>query len=72
MCTPPHHSPVAIECNVPADIPNGNFTLDSGTTEFMATLTYQCDDGYQLIGSRIRACRSDGHWSEAQPLCLSE
>ncbi len=34
-----------------------------------ATVTYECDDGYKLIGSSSRTCLDDSRWSTALPTC---
>lgn len=34
-----------------------------------STVTFSCDEGYELDGESKLTCRSDGHWSELVPLC---
>ena len=34
------------------------------------TVTYFCDEGYNLSGDPMRTCQSDGEWSGAQPECI--
>ena len=33
------------------------------------TVTYTCDDGYDLIGTETITCTSDGTWSDEPPMC---
>ena len=33
------------------------------------TCTYTCNTGYELTGSSVRTCQSDGSWSNGAPMC---
>lgn len=60
-----------MDCGVLADIPNGEVTLDSGTTTFGSTATYECEDGYFLdVGSSAsRVCEATAEWEPEEPVC---
>ena len=30
---------------------------------------FTCDSGYELVGSSVLTCRSDGSWSDEPPVC---
>ena len=34
------------------------------------TITYECPDGYHLVGSAMRTCQTDLTWSGQQPECI--
>ncbi|XP_077082792.1 complement factor H-like [Siphateles boraxobius] len=57
-------------CELPEDIPNGQYTIVSGSNfVFGTTIKYICRDGYQMM-SRFdtRTCR-DGGWDNQLPAC---
>ncbi|XP_072024065.1 sushi, von Willebrand factor type A, EGF and pentraxin domain-containing protein 1-like isoform X2 [Amphiura filiformis] len=56
-----------ISCSEPTPIPNGQFHAVAYT--YKSVITYQCEKGYELIGSGSARCNSDGNWSEAPPRC---
>ncbi|XP_076821299.1 CUB and sushi domain-containing protein 3-like [Clavelina lepadiformis] len=58
-------NPVA-ECAPPGLFRNGEI---EGTLAYGRSLTYSCDPGFELTGSRIRICRSDRKWSGLEPQC---
>ncbi|RWS31979.1 hypothetical protein B4U80_04838 [Leptotrombidium deliense] len=35
----------------------------------ICTLTYQCNEGYELVGRANRYCQSNGQWSGVLPSC---
>lgn len=41
---------------------NGSIIGDD--TTFQKSITYQCDPGFELKGSRTVICQSDGKWSQ--------
>ncbi|XP_078585766.1 sushi, von Willebrand factor type A, EGF and pentraxin domain-containing protein 1-like [Branchiostoma floridae x Branchiostoma japonicum] len=41
----------------------------NGTNFFGDTVTFDCDAGYNLVGSQSRTCQSDQGWSGVQPHC---
>ena len=48
-------------------IPNGVGCFDGNISG--STITYQCDEGYSLIGNTNQTCLSDGNWSGEIPQC---
>ena len=34
--------------------------------------TFTCDNDYQLMGSQMRTCQSDGSWSGNNATCISK
>ena len=34
-----------------------------------STATYTCNGGFELIGSEVRTCLSNGVWSSDEPVC---
>ena len=58
----------AIECETPGRIiSNGRMFGDMFTVG--SVISYECDIGYNLQGSRNRTCLSTGHWKEPIPVC---
>ena len=58
----------AIECETPGRIiSNGRMFGDMYTVG--SVISYECDIGYNLQGSRNRTCLSTGHWKEQIPVC---
>ncbi|XP_060792623.1 sushi, von Willebrand factor type A, EGF and pentraxin domain-containing protein 1-like [Neoarius graeffei] len=54
-------------CESPGKILNGQYLFPEGT-EFGATITARCNEGYQLVGRQNRICRETG-WDGNVPLC---
>ena len=60
---------VAIDCG---DLPapsNGQVSIDNGTLYPAGEATYECNSGYELVGTASRICLSNGHWSGGEPVC---
>ena len=58
---------LAKDCgNLP--VPMNGFIIGNQTT-YPNKLLFSCDDGFDLIGSRVRSCEADGKWSGEQPTC---
>jgi formylglycine-generating enzyme required for sulfatase activity len=49
--------------------PPQNGAVDAPDTTFAAIATYECDEGYDLIGDTLRSCGADGSWSGSAPTC---
>ncbi|XP_013383226.1 sushi, von Willebrand factor type A, EGF and pentraxin domain-containing protein 1 [Lingula anatina] len=54
--------------SLPSAILNGKVIGTNYT--FNATVTFECDTGYMLIGSKFLACLGDGTWDFAVPVCI--
>ncbi len=58
---------IGIDCG-PLDYPkNGEVSLTG--TEVGSTATYDCIEGYVLVGVATRQCKADGDWSGDKPHC---
>ncbi|XP_029470754.1 sushi, von Willebrand factor type A, EGF and pentraxin domain-containing protein 1 [Rhinatrema bivittatum] len=57
-----------ISCGVPPLLENGFYSAE----DFYAgsTVTYQCNNGYYLLGHSRMFCIDTGSWSETSPSCL--
>ena len=42
---------------------------DDGVTSFQDTCTFTCNSGYEVRGSNVRTCESDGSWSGSEATC---
>ena len=58
-----------VDCGDLAVVANGNHNL-TGTT-FGFAVSYECMDGYRLVGVAERVCQEDGAWSGEAPSCQS-
>uniref|UniRef100_A0A147BGU4 Putative peptidase inhibitor n=1 Tax=Ixodes ricinus TaxID=34613 RepID=A0A147BGU4_IXORI len=63
----PNHDCRPISCGHPGDVRHGRLlgTLFS----FANRATYECDTGYQLVGTADLYCQSDGNWDSEVPEC---
>lgn len=60
----------AITCPLPDHPDNGRRNNDNN--QFEDTISFTCDDGYALRGSRVRRCRADGTFSGTPVTCERE
>ena len=56
-----------IECDALSPIPNGGVSL--GGTNIDDEATYYCNNGFTLVGDRVRRCLPSGQWSRQEPYC---
>lgn len=42
-----------------------------GSYNYNAVVTWECDDGYKLIGAESAVCEESGRFSEQTPECRS-
>ena len=61
-------SPAAIVCAPPPVIPNGQVV----GTDFIwgASISYACNQGYQLSLPTVLTCQGVGNWSGERPQCF--
>lgn len=59
-----------VDCGTPGAVANSNYNL-TGTT-FGAIVSYECMDGYSLVGVTERVCQENGKWSGEEPSCICE
>ncbi|XP_070563038.1 LOW QUALITY PROTEIN: sushi, von Willebrand factor type A, EGF and pentraxin domain-containing protein 1-like [Ptychodera flava] len=57
---------VPVDCREPKDIPHA--TVNGKSYTYGSTVYYECDDGYELIGSNLMVCQASGEWT-APPTC---
>ena len=63
---------LVVNCLSLTDPNNGiiNCSLgDDNITSYEDTCSFTCDTGYELTGSDIRTCQSDGSWSGSDAIC---
>ena len=61
---------VVVTCGDPGTPSNGQ--RDLANQNFGTEVTYTCDVGYELEGSRRRTCQANGLWSGQLPECRSK
>ncbi|XP_070554202.1 uncharacterized protein [Ptychodera flava] len=47
-----------------------NGTADISSNEYQSVVTFSCDNGYELHGTRIRTCTADGSWDGQPAMCM--
>lgn len=57
-------------CHPITKVENGDFFPKSN--KFGAVITFSCNDGYFLFGSRERMCQGDEEWTGTPAECLKE
>ncbi|KAL9989269.1 hypothetical protein ACROYT_G003802 [Oculina patagonica] len=58
------------DCGQLAFPTNGSST--GGKTTYPNEITFECDDGFNVVGSRIRKCQSTGIWSGNETFCSAK
>lgn len=63
-------------CDTVPSIENGYFNsskrpLENGKYPFKSTLTFHCDDGFQLVGPEQIICRDSPLWTHMSPQCIA-
>ena len=48
---------------------NGFLLNWGGRVPFGASITYHCNEGFDVVGSNILTCQSDGTWDTPPPRC---
>ncbi|XP_069128762.1 sushi, von Willebrand factor type A, EGF and pentraxin domain-containing protein 1-like [Argopecten irradians] len=64
---PPRCVPRACPNIEDEEFQNGTISLDENTVG--STVTYNCDEGFELVGGSTRDCLSNGQWSGTLPFC---
>lgn len=57
----------AVQCPQPLDVENGRVVSSSSTYGSLAS--YECINGYRLVGPATRKCEADKQWEGEQPFC---
>ena len=60
--------PAAVSCGPAPNAPSNGQQSGSGTT-FGSTVTFTCNQGYNLQGDSRRTCMADGQWNGSAPTC---
>ena len=60
---------LVVTCGDPGTPSNGARQL--ANQNFGTTVTFTCNEGYRLEGSRQRVCQSNGEWSNQVAECKS-
>ena len=68
-CSSSPTPPAVVTCGDPGTPSNGQRQLSG--QNFGTEVTYTCDEGYELEGSRRRTCEARGEWSGELPQCKS-
>ncbi|XP_053380812.1 uncharacterized protein LOC123562034 [Mercenaria mercenaria] len=58
----------SFDCHDNGELPD-NLSVSSNHTSYGSSVTYDCDTGYQLVGSQQRYCDMGGLWGSAMPTC---
>ncbi len=58
----------ALKCDPPSDPTNG-YHKPLGEVQYSQNVTFHCDTGYTLTGSRSATCKADGTWSNFNTTC---
>uniref|UniRef100_H2Y5C3 Sushi domain-containing protein n=1 Tax=Ciona savignyi TaxID=51511 RepID=H2Y5C3_CIOSA len=61
--------PTSITCNRPDEIAFGSLTTAGDNFEIGETVTYVCNDGYEIVGQDVLTCTVTGEWSHDEPTC---
>jgi len=59
-------------CPSLADLSDGAISCslgNDGVPSYEDTCSFTCNTGYELTGSNIKTCQSDGSWSGTQTIC---
>ena len=65
--TPPPPPPPPQECGVPGSPANGQVDYRSQAVGSVAS--YECDEGFTLVGESTRVCENNTQWSGSVPTC---
>ena len=57
----------AVDCGRIGAPDDGEITLSQ--TTFGSEATYECDEGFELVGNVTRTCEANGEWSGEEPAC---
>ena len=60
-----------VDCESPGMIIDGTEFENNGTT-YDSSITYECNLGYNMMGSDTITCQSSGQWSGPIPTCYSK
>ncbi|KAM4860600.1 E-selectin [Thomomys bottae] len=60
-----------VECDALTNPANGvrNCSQGPGSSPWNTTCTFDCEEGYEVLGSATLTCTSSGHWDHEEPVC---
>ena len=63
---------VATSCSDPGPVQNSRRTMNRPGASFTCgnTVTYTCNDGYEIQGEGTMTCGATGTWDNTRPLCV--
>ncbi|XP_040279980.1 sushi, von Willebrand factor type A, EGF and pentraxin domain-containing protein 1-like isoform X2 [Bufo bufo] len=56
-------------CAIPENVKNGWYSPVIEKYVYNEAVTYNCHEGFQLLGQALITCRSDGRWNNNTPEC---
>lgn len=59
-----------VNCGDPGILINGQRTF-FGTT-YRLVVTFECNDGFTMVGDGFRRCEANGEWTGEIPECIGE
>ena len=59
---------LGVSCDALQSVMNGRI-ISNGGTSYPSTVTYECNEGYSLVGSATISCGISGTWSNEPPFC---
>ena len=62
---------IAITCPIPKIPNNGQIAIETMSFVYAidAIVSYQCNSGFELVGSSTISCLSSSKWSESDTFC---
>ncbi|KAK7079301.1 hypothetical protein SK128_011484 [Halocaridina rubra] len=56
-----------ISCPIPIQIRHG--TVIGDNYSYRSVISYECDEGHELVGVSVRRCQENKEWTDTEPLC---
>ena len=72
MCYVNNKSHILVSCLPLTDPDNGEISCmlgDDNVLSYEDTCSFTCNTGYELTGSDIRTCQSNGNWNGIEAIC---
>ena len=64
---------IRVTCTKPMSIPNGYYEEENAVPtpiyEYEATVVYNCEEGYSMVGGSVLECLASGSWNSSSPSC---
>ncbi|XP_076460199.1 uncharacterized protein LOC143293161 [Babylonia areolata] len=64
-----NHTCLPVKCPDPPVVEHGQLMVDRGSYHYGDYIEYRCGLGYQLSGSSLLACDTQGQWDKSPPRC---